>query len=97
MIFCIVLIVALLPVVIMSKAKETKENKQKETFYRNCRSLKIGMPKETVLFILGDNYSFNCDTENEYFCWTKKLSQQHETIVCVVTLKNEEVVKIEMK
>ena len=90
---CIALIIALLPIVIMRKVKESRENKQREDFYNKCRSLKIGMPKNEVISILGTNYTFNSNLDGECYCWIKKVSTNE--LVCVVTFQNETVVSIE--
>ena len=93
LIICIALIIALLPIIIMRKVKESRENKQREDFYNKCRSLKIGMSKNDVISILGTNYTFNSNLDGECYCWIKKVVTNE--LVCVVTFQNETVVSIE--
>ena len=92
---CLALIIALLPIVMMRKVKESLENKQREDFYNKCRILKMDMSKNEVISILGNNYTFNCDIDGEYYCWVKKVSTNE--LACIVTFKNEHIVKIEME
>ena len=95
LLICLALIIALLPVIIIRKVREKSDNKKREEFYNKCRTLKIGMLKNEVISILGNNYTFNCDFEGEYYCWVKEVSGKE--LACVVTFKNESVVKIEME
>ena len=92
---CLALIIALLPVLIMRKVKESRESQQKEDFYNNCRRLRVGMDKNEVISLLGNDYRFNRDLHTESYCWVKKFNEKEHS--CVVTFKDECIVQIEMK
>lgn len=94
---CLVLIVALLPVVILRKIKESRANAQIENFYDRCRSLQIGMTKNEVIYMLGNRYRFNCNANVEYCYWTLSIPEKNTEVSCLVTFVNGYVAKVELQ
>ena len=95
LIICIALIIALLPIVIMRKIKESNFDKKREEFYTKCRSLTSYMTKNEVISIMGDDYTFSFDLNGEHLCWSIK--DPKNEIACVVTFVDGLVVRVEMK
>ena len=95
LLICLVLIIALLPVIIMRKVKEINLSKKREAFYSKCRNIRTGMTKSDVISILGNNYTFNSDLNGEYCRWIEKIAEIE--LACEISFKDDCVVTIEMK